>query len=296
MVRLSWGLATPPVAALVADLTAGNRVEGYGVLRVGANLGWALGPAVGGYLASFLPYAFLFLFGAAATSLGLFLTLTSVREPKARLALAQGRGAFSAFRDQLFLRFLGACFPVFLVAGQLVSTLSVFTVTWVGLSEAQFGGLLTWNGLLVVALQYPLARMVQRWPRKLGLTFGAVLYALGYLSFGWIRSFPLMLLAMTVGEMLFSPVAQVVAAELAPDEQRGRYLGAFGLMEAAGRSSGAALGGILLDVAPRPAVLWGAIASLGLGAALVFGVSGEDFHRALQKKPARALDQKEGRT
>lgn len=291
-VRLSGGLAMPPVSALVADLTMGKRVEGYGLLRVGANVGWALGPALGGFLATRFPYAFLFLFGAMATFFALLLVLFSVQEPKIRAAKAASRGTFTAFKDADFLRFLGASIPVFLVAGQLVSTLSVFTVAKVGISEAQFGTLLTLNGLLVVVFQYPLAWAVQGWPRRAGLALGALLYSLGYLSFGWIRSFPLMLLAMTVvtlGEMLFAPVAQAVAADLAPEEHRGRYLGAFGLVESFGWSGGAFLGGILLDWAPNPQVLWGCIASLGFLATLVFGVFPKGLHRALQKEAPRAL-------
>jgi len=297
-VRLSGGLAMPPIFAFVADLTVEKRVEGYGLLRVGMNVGWALGPALGGYLASRFPYAFLFLFGAMAAFLAFLLVLFCVPEPRIRAMAAATRETFTAFKDPDFLPFLGASIPVFLVAGQLVSTLSVFTVTKVGISEAQFGGLLTLNGLLVVVFQYPLARAVQGWPRRAGLALGALLYSLGYLSFGWIRSFPLMLVAMTVitaGEMVFTPVAQTVAADLAPEEHRGRYLGAFGLVESLGWSGGAFLGGVLLDWAPNPQVLWGAITSLGFLATLVFGVFPKGLHRALQEKTPGALHEENRR-
>jgi MFS family permease len=112
-VRLSGGLATPPVSALLADLTVGKRVEGYGLLRVGANVGWALGPALGGCLASRFPYAFLFLFGAIATFLALLLVLFWVQEPGTRAVAAAARGTFMAFKDPDFLRFLGDVDPRF---------------------------------------------------------------------------------------------------------------------------------------------------------------------------------------
>jgi len=297
-VRLSGGLAIPPVLALVADLTVGKRVEGYGLLRVGVNVGWALGPALGGYLAARFPYASLFLFGATAAFLTFLLVLFWVPKPRIRAMAAATRGTFTAFKDPDFLCFLGASILVFLVAGQLVSTLSVFTVAKVGISKAQFSGLLTLNGLLVVVFQYPLARAVQGWPRRAGLALGALLYSLGYLSFGWIRSFPLMLVAITivtVGEVLFTPVAQAVAADLAPEKHRGRYLGAFGLVESFGWFSGAFLGGVLLDWAPNPQVLWGAIASLGFLATLVFGIFPKGLHRALQEKTPGALHEENRR-
>ena len=54
----------PPSGAMVADIAEGpRRAEYYGVIRIGGNLGWALGPAIGGFLAA-LSYATLFLIAA----------------------------------------------------------------------------------------------------------------------------------------------------------------------------------------------------------------------------------------
>ncbi|MDO8473463.1 MAG: MFS transporter, partial [Dehalococcoidia bacterium] len=59
-VRAALMMAMPPVQAVVADLTPKERlVEAYGLLRVGQNLGWAAGPAAGGYLAAALSYDWL---------------------------------------------------------------------------------------------------------------------------------------------------------------------------------------------------------------------------------------------
>lgn len=293
-VRLTGGMAMPPVSALVADHTQQNRMEGYGLLRVGANIGWGSGPALGGFLATFLPYSHLFLLAAGATGLAFLLVLAGIKE-EARQRMRTGtREVFAALRDRRFLSLLALCFPVFLVAGQLVSTLSVFTVEKVGLSTAQFGGLLTLNGLLVAVAQYPLARATSRWPRHLTLALGALLYGLGYLSFGWVRTFPLMLGSMavvTLGEMLFAPSSLAVAADLAPAEHRGRYLGAFGLAESFGWSAGSFLGGLLLDFVPSAPGLWGALSSLAFLSAVLFGLFAKGGHGPLQLKPARALDE-----
>lgn len=296
VIRVSGGLAQSPISALLADYRRARRVEGYGLLRVGANVGWAMGPALGGYLATFLPYAALFVFGAGLTLLALVLAVWAVREPFTRV-VPEEKSA-TAFRNRTLWIFLGLSLPVFLVAGQLVSTLSVFLVDRLGLSEAQFGGLLTLNGLLVVLAQYPLARMAQTWPSGRALALGALLHALGYLSFGWVRSYPLMLLAIgvvTLGEMIFTPVAMAFAAGLALEGQLGRCLGMFGLVQSFGWSGGAFLGGVLLDFAPNAEVLWGSLSSLGFLAALLFLGAGKLLHGPLQEKPAGALDQKEGR-
>ncbi|MEN3010098.1 MAG: MFS transporter [Candidatus Bipolaricaulaceae bacterium] len=296
-VRVTGGMAMPPVSALVADRAERNRLEGYGLLRVSSNLGWGAGPALGGFLAASLPYAHLFLLAAGATGLALILVQVGVAEPPRRPPAAPAREVLAALRDRRLLAFLALCLPVFLVAGQMVSTLSVFAVERAGLSPAQFGGLLTLNGFLVAGAQYPLARVSGRWPRRRALALGAGLYGLGYLSFGWVRAYPLMLGAMavvTLGEMLFAPAALAVAADLASPEHRGRYLGAFGLAESFGWSAGSFLGGLLLDLVPWAPGVWGAIAALGFLAAGLF-LAAQGSHGPFQLQAARALDQKQGR-
>jgi MFS family permease len=48
-------ITRPVISAMVADFTSKERLtEAYGVLRIGANIGWAAGPAIGGYLIHFL--------------------------------------------------------------------------------------------------------------------------------------------------------------------------------------------------------------------------------------------------
>jgi MFS family permease len=214
-VRLSGGLGHAPGLRPPRRSHRGEKGGGLWALARGSKRGVGVGASLGRVFGfPLFPTPSFSSLGPSPRSSPCFWSSFRVQEPRTRAVAAAARGTFTAFKDPGFLRFLGTTIPVFLVAGQLVSTLSVFTVAKVGISEAQFGSLLTLNGLLVVVFQYPLARAVQGWPRRAGLALGALLYSLGYLSFGWIRSFPLMLLAMTVvtvGEMLFTPVAQAVA-------------------------------------------------------------------------------------
>ncbi|MGC9529500.1 MAG: MFS transporter [Candidatus Bipolaricaulaceae bacterium] len=266
--RSSGGLAMPSISAMVADLTPqSRRMEAYGILRVGANVGWGIGPAVGGYLATVFPYAALFAFTAFTSAVALL--LVGVYSPESRVGERQAPGLtdlVATLGDRRFLTFVGLALLVLIVGGQLVSTLSVFTVDVLGLSEAQFGGLLTLNGLLVAALQYPIARVAERFPRGRALIAGALLYGGGYLLLGWFHAYAALLgviVVVTLGEMVFAPTSLAVTAELAPPARRGRYMGAFGLAESFGWSAGPFLGGVLLDAFPhRPPIMWGTITSL----------------------------------
>jgi MFS family permease len=181
---------------------------------------------------------------------------------------------FSAARDRRFLAFTGLSLLVFMVMGQMISTLSVYTVGHVEFSPAQFGTLLTVNGLVVVALQYPVGRAISRLPKAPILISSALLYAVGYLLMGWIGAYWLALVAMvliTLGEIVFSPTSQAVVGELAPEKWRGRFMGFYGLSETLGTSFGPMLGGYLLDAFPTgPVVIWGIICGIALAAGLGF--------------------------
>lgn len=277
-VRITGALAMSAITAMVADVAGQDqRMEAYGLLRVGGNVGWAAGPALGGFMASSLPYWTLFAATAALTLVACGLLLRHAREPALETEAAPPKQGFrEVLSDRRFVAFVAISSLVFVVAGQLVSTVSVFTVDRLGFSEAQFGGLLTLNGLLVVAVQYPLARTLTRFPRRRLLAVGGALYGLGYLVFGLSAAYPVLLGAMVVvtcGEMVFAPNTLAVTASLAPTGRRGRYLGAFGLAETLGWSLGAFVGGILLDVFPTsPLGTWGVVAGLGVVAAVAFSL------------------------
>ena len=62
--------------ALVADVvTPEQRISAFGMQRMGTNLGWAIGPALGGVLTLVMPYGAVFFIAAVGILLAAFLTL-----------------------------------------------------------------------------------------------------------------------------------------------------------------------------------------------------------------------------
>ena len=269
-------MARPVLSTMVVDLVPKERlIETYGFLRVALNLGWAVGPAVGGYLATFLPYAWLFGVAALITALGFLFVLLFLRESLQKTSKQTvSPGILSVASDRTFLIFTGLSFLVLLVAGQMMSTLSIFTVDRIGFSTVQYGLLLTVNGLVVILFQYPVARWVSRMAKSKVLFFGSLLYGIGYLLFGWVGGFALAISAMvilTVGEIISSPVALSVVAGLSPEKHRGRYMGFYELSHTLGFTAGPLLGGLLLDSFPTDSwPIWGTIALIALLAGIGF--------------------------
>ena len=266
----------PITSAMIGDLSPKARItEAYGLLRMGRNAGWAAGPAVGGYLATFLPYAWLFGVAALLSALALGLILFFLRESFHRAnEQVNLQGMLSVVNDRALLIFTSLSLLVFLCHAQLVSTLSVFTVDRMGFSTAQFGLLLTTNGLIVVFFQYLVARGLSRLSKSTALILGSLLFGFGYLSLGWVGNFNQVLAAIvviTAGEIVFSPMALSVVADLSPQDRRGQYMGFFGLSEIMGFSAGPLIGGILLDAFPTdPRFIWGIISLLGFAASVGF--------------------------
>jgi len=264
----------PVISAMVADYASKDKLtEAYGILRIGANIGWAAGPAIGGYLATFLPYGWLFGVPVLTCAIVSFIVFFFVRES------SHGAGRRVGFRsmlppadDRAFLVFTMVSLLLFIVTGQMGSTLSIFAVDKVGFSTAQYGLILTLNGLIVIFFQYPMTLALRRLAKFRALILGCLLYGLGYLSLGWTTQFGWALGAMaiiTAGEIIYSPVTLSVIGELSPQDQKGRYMGIFGLSETAGMAMGPLLGGVLLDAFPFDLrLVWAPIASIALVAAI----------------------------
>lgn len=270
----------PAMTAMVADLSPENQLtETYGLLRVGQNIGWAMGPAVGGYLITFLPYAWLFGVTALSSILTFSLIFLLLRESYvATTDRVDFRSMFTAATDRTFLAFSGLCLLVFMTMGQLGSTLSIFTVDRMGLSTAQYGMLLTANGIIVVLFQYPVARWAGRLTKARGMILGSLFFGIGWLSMGWVQNFGWALASIaivTAGEITFTPLSLSTVGQLAPSDRRGRYMGFFGLSQSLSMSLGPLFGGVLLDTFPRdPWFIWSTISAVALIAAVGFHLWG----------------------
>jgi MFS family permease len=283
--RAMLTIARPVISAMVADFTSKEKLtEAYGILRIGGNMGWAFGPALGGYLATFLPYGWLFGIAALACAVVFLIVFFFVHDSSHWVSRSAGlRDVLPPAEDRVFLAFIALSVLLFIAMGQMASTLSIFTVDMIGFSKAQFGLLLTLNGLIVIFFQYPMTLALRRVAKFRALILGSLLYVFGYLSLGWITQFGWALVAMAVitgGEIIHAPVSLSVIAELSPEDQRGRYMGLFGLSQTMGIAIGPLVGGLLLDAFPlNPELVWAPIASIALIAALGYYWWGRRFRQ-----------------
>jgi MFS family permease len=142
---------------------------------------------------------------------------------------------------------------------QLYTLLPIFASQIRGLNELEIGLLFSVSGATVVALQLPTSRWLERVPKKTGYILGVVIMAVGITALAIAPSFHWLLFAvviMTVGENMFFPIASALVAEIAPEAERGTYIGAFSLFLSVGGNLSPLLGGTIWQISGNPYLPW----------------------------------------
>jgi MFS family permease len=247
----------PASMAVVADLVKpGQRKPAFALTRLAINLGMSVGPALGGYLAT-VSFRWLFIVNGAASLLAGTVLLLALRrapihqghaeaEPGGPVALPSKR----AWSDPRLLLFLAAVFPVALVFFQHMSSMALYLVRDLGLSEIDYGLFFTINTLLIVALEVPINSATAHWPHRRTLALGAFLFGVGFggLAFAWdFWSVATTVVIWTFGEMFLFPSLAAYVTDIAPRSRRGEYMGLTQMAMSAAFAIGPWAGTAVLD-------------------------------------------------
>lgn len=270
----------PARQAMIADLLPQEQqAQGFGMFRVVHNLAVAIGPAIGGLLAS-QSYLLLFLLDALTSTITALIVFFKLRETKPEMApgetsestLQTFRGYGRVLRDGTFMAFFAATAMMVLVYTQMNGTLAVFLRDVHGIPEQGFGAIISLNAAMVVLFQFAITRRIEGLSPFAVLAAGTGLYAIGFGMYGFTSSYAMFMLAMviiTIGEMLTAPVGQAVAARLAPDNMRGRYMATYGFSWILPSAAGIYLAGLIMDNL-NPNWVWYAAGIVALIPMLVF--------------------------
>jgi MFS family permease len=263
----------PAASALIADVTTpAQRVTAFALYRLAINLGFAIGPAVGGFLAH---ESFFYLFaGDALTSLvyaGIAIAALPNRVVEHH-APGDRRSALRAIlRDSSFLMFLASTLAAAMVFMQHVSGYPL-QIRALGYSSAVFGMLISLNGLIICLVELPLTTLTRRRPARRVMVTGLAVIGVGFATTAFAHTIPMLVATVVVwtfGEMLYFPMAAAHVANVSPPDMRGRYQGSWGIAWGLGAVLGPVAGTAIFALQPR--ALWlacGAVAFLGAAAVL----------------------------
>ena len=281
----------PAYEAVFMDvLPEEKRASGFGIRRVAFNLAIVIGPVIGGFVAA-RSYLALFILDAIISALVALLVFRLI--PETKPAAPEGKvqestaetfaGYLRVLRDGKFIAFTLVCLLTWLVYMNMNTTLGVYLRDQHGIPESGYGWLISINAAMVVLLQFPITRRIEKNPPMLMMALGAAFIASGLFLFGFVGTFWLFAVAvaiLTIGEMVTIPIANATVANFAPEEMRGRYNFVYGNSWGISFAVGPYLAGLILDNY-NPNLLWYACGVIGMIAVLGFLA----LHRALHTAP-----------
>ncbi|MCX6059153.1 MAG: MFS transporter [Chloroflexi bacterium] len=271
--------------AMLADMIpTEKRTDAYAINRIANNAAFALGPAVGGFLASssynlafygasagFIIYSLLLFFLARET------LEKPINETKADSLAEQVSGTKNGsyarvFQDKGYMAFV-SLIAIGLIAPSMVWILmAVYAKTNFGVPEAMYGWIPTTNALLCVFAQYPVTQITRKYETLTVTAVGMLIYAIGAGSVALMTGFSgfwLSMVVLTFGELTLIPTASKYVADIAPADMRGRYMSIYWLGWGLARTLAPLIGGALND-GLFPQAIW--IGGLLIGLTSVFGL------------------------
>lgn len=214
-----------------------NRTRSYSLMRFAVNLGFSIGPAVGGLVAGWFGFKWIFLIDAltclgAAVILHLYLPKrTNTNDVSHTSNEVKG---LSAYRDRTYLIFIGLVALYGTAFFQLFTSVPVYWGKEWMFSEVTIGFLLAFNGLLIVLIEMPLILSIENVDRpKRIIALGCILLALGFLSLmtGWqsIVMACSFILFMSFSEIFAMPFMTNYAISKATPSREGQYMALYSM-------------------------------------------------------------------
>lgn len=268
--------------AYLSDITTEKeRPVYYSKIRVGFNLGWALGPAIGAFFAQTPFWLFFVATGLLCIAGGLFTGYACCRNAgKVLPATPQRPRKKQSFlpllltNRNLLLILCGVLLLTSLVS-QLYSTMSVYSTMRIGISKESLGSIYSLNGFIVLFLQIPVTALVEktRFSLKTKLLAGVLFYAAGFGLLGFAVNavhVAIFVTILTFGEILIHPALYAVISNQAVPENAGKIMAANALARGIGYAVGPWFGAQLFEKTPSNIILWGVLSSFAIASAAVF--------------------------
>ena len=244
-----------PASATLVSLAVQpeKRKAAFAFYRQAINIGMSVGPAMGGFLAG-VSFFYIFLVDGLTSLAGALIAVLALRSGTGKSAgpesYTTNDTTAPAWTDRAFIYYLIALLPIMIVFFQHISTMSLYMVKDLKLSEAAYGLSFTFNTILVILFEVPLNFYTSHWSFRRALSLGCFLIALGFGCLIFADGFwPVLgtVFIWTVGEMMFLPVSAAYVAELAPQKRQGQYMGFYTMAFSIAFTIGPWLGTVIME-------------------------------------------------
>ena len=253
-----------------------NRTRAYSLVRMAINLGWAMGPAAGGWLVGFVGYWALF-WADGLTCIAAAFVFRLYMVPKKVEKKKQGKKDWplvaSPYKDKQYIFFLFLTLIGAIVFMQFLYTLPVFYKEEMQFTSSMIGNALALNGVLIFIIEMPLVYTLERKFKVLdNIWIGVLMYGVAYMMLNLAvgQSFMIAFASMvvlSVGEIFNMPFTNAFAVSRATEENRGAYMGLFSMTYSVAHIIGPPLGTQTVHYFGFEA-LWNLMGVMGLVSAL----------------------------
>ena len=227
-------------AAIAKFSTPENRTRSVSLIRMAINLGFSVGPAIGGFIALHLGYKWLFVLDsftgfAAALMLYIYLPRPATVERHLTSAVLQDSST-SAYRDGRYLFFIllvalyGICFF------QIFASMPQYFNKICNYQEDVIGLLLALNGFLVVVIEMPLIAILEKKKQKqifpfiiAGVLCIPISFAIIYFGKGVMIWAVMFTLVITLSEIFAMPFMMNYALNRPLKERQGQYAALYSI-------------------------------------------------------------------
>jgi predicted MFS family arabinose efflux permease len=212
-----------------------NQTRSLTLIRLALNLGFSLGPVLGGFLIYNLSYGSLFWVDGLSCLAAVILLFIVLRPRRGVKQIEEVHPALdSPYKDRLYILFCVGLVMFGFVFLQYFSTVPLFYRDIFDLNEQSIGLLLGFNGLLVFLIEMPLVQALDKSGNNkiVFLVWGMVLLLLSFLImifFPYIIMLWVAIVLMSFSEMLFFPFSNAFAHERTRKGNTGQYMALYSM-------------------------------------------------------------------
>ncbi len=221
--------------ALSAYSKPENKIRSVTLIRLAINLGFSVGPALGGLIITMLSYNGLFWMDGITCIIASILLYKILNPKKATITTTEHvENPKSAYKDKRYIVFIFAIFLFAVAFVQYFSAMPIYYREVHHLSEFQIGLLLFINGFIITVFEMPLVKFFEskNWSRINNIVIGIVLISLSFLFLNissWTGILIVGMLFMTFGEMIAFPFSNAYAMDSAKGGRQGQYMALYSI-------------------------------------------------------------------
>lgn len=215
-----------------------NITRAFSLNRMAMNLGFSIGPAVGGFLSACSFHLLFYINGVACVAAAIvFILFFKNRKERNEGLIDSGdeenKAERSPYSDLPFLFFTFFCAFFAISFFQLLNTLPLFLENGVGLSQKDIGLVMGFSGLVIVLLEMPMVAIAEKRLTIVQIMmWGTIITGLSFFLYTLSHSLLIIYIAITLlslGEIFVLPFMSTVTALRSGPKNKGEYMGVNGI-------------------------------------------------------------------